>query len=122
MNNKSNLYFCSACYASKGQWQLSLDDAQLCISKDTKFIKGYYRLCVAQLELNLFDDSIATVKAALDIEPENELMIKQMRLIRTKRNTAMQTTVTRPRKQLGIVCFLYYSYSILFLNVSFHAI
>lgn len=50
----------SACHASKGAWQPSLDDAALCLSKDPKFIKGYYRLATAQTELGRFDDADAT--------------------------------------------------------------
>ena len=59
----------SACYFSLKQYQKAFEDALLCVSKDPKFIKGYYRLSSAQTELQLFDDSIAILKAALSIEP-----------------------------------------------------
>ena len=50
----------SACHASKGAWKESVEDAKQCITKDPKFIKGYYRLSVAQMELGLFDDATST--------------------------------------------------------------
>ena len=50
----------SACHASKGSWKESLDDAKECITRDPKFMKGYYRLSVAQMELGQFDDAAAT--------------------------------------------------------------
>jgi tetratricopeptide (TPR) repeat protein len=52
----------SACHASKGEWKESLEDAKACVNRDPKFIKGYYRMSVAQLELKLFDDAAATGK------------------------------------------------------------
>ena len=78
-NNNNNVMWCdvmwcdnnnrSACYFSLKQYQKAFEDALLCVSKDPKFIKGYYRLSSAQTELQLFDDSIAILKAALSIEP-----------------------------------------------------
>ena len=50
----------SACHASKGSWKESLADAKECITRDPKFIKGYYRLSVAQMELGLYDDAAST--------------------------------------------------------------
>jgi tetratricopeptide (TPR) repeat protein len=66
----------SACYASLKKWQSSLEDALVSVSKDPKFIKGYYRLSSAQAELQLFDDAEATLKAALTIEPGNSSLYK----------------------------------------------
>lgn len=92
----------SACHASKGEWQLSLDDAQTCVAKDPKFMKAYYRLSIAQIEMQKFDDASATVTAALQIEPENDQMIKQARLIRNKKSAAAQNQLAanRPKKQM----------------------
>ena len=63
--------FClhSACYAAIKNWQGSYEDALACISKDPKFIKGYYRLASAQTELMKFDDAETTLRAALTMEP-----------------------------------------------------
>lgn len=43
------------------------------VSKDPKFVKGYYRLSSAQIELQQFDDAEATLKAALAIDPGNRM-------------------------------------------------
>lgn len=60
---------CSACYSALKNWQKSFEDALVCVSKDSKFIKGYYRLSTAQTELGMFDDAETTLKAALALEP-----------------------------------------------------
>ena len=59
----------SACYASKGQWQASLEDAIMCLSKDDKFLRGYYRLATAQMQLNQFDDAEISIKAGEMLDP-----------------------------------------------------
>jgi tetratricopeptide (TPR) repeat protein len=64
-----NFVYFSACYASLKNWQLSLEDALVCISKDHKFVKGYYRLSSAQTELGSYDDAETTLRAALALEP-----------------------------------------------------
>jgi hypothetical protein len=46
-----------------------MEDAIMCVSKDAKFIKGYYRLSTAQIELQLFDEAALTVQAALQLDP-----------------------------------------------------
>lgn len=50
-------------------WQLALQDALQCVSKDSDFIKGYFRLSIAQSELGLYDDAETTLRAALAKEP-----------------------------------------------------
>jgi chaperonin cofactor prefoldin len=89
----------SACYASLKQWEKAYEDAVLCISKDNKFIKGYYRLSSAQTELKMFDDSIATLRAALTLEPGNEVLLRQMKAVTLKKAAAAQPLV-KPLKQL----------------------
>eukprot|EP01033_Poteriospumella_lacustris_P004170 gene4170-2971_t len=78
----------SACYAALKQWQKAYEDAVMSVSKDPKFIKGYLRLSTAQTELQLFDDAETTLKAALSIEPENELIGRQLRGLKTKKAAA----------------------------------
>lgn len=48
----------------------------MCVSKDSKFIKGYYRLSTAQIEMHMFDDAAVTVQAALQLEPGDWLRIE----------------------------------------------
>lgn len=65
----------SACYAFLKQWQKAFDDGLQSISKDPKFLKGYYRLATAQAELKQFDDAETTLRAALALEPGNYIII-----------------------------------------------
>lgn len=60
---------CSACYASKGMWKESMAEAEIAVNKDSKYMKAYYRLAVAQAELGQFDDSIQTLHNGLSKEP-----------------------------------------------------
>ena len=66
-------------------WKAALDDAAVCVQKDNKFIKGYYRLATAQTEMKLYEDAETTLKAAIQIEPDNEQLVKQLKLVKTKR-------------------------------------
>jgi hypothetical protein len=34
-----------------------MEDAESCVKKDSKFVKGYYRLATAYSELGRFDDA-----------------------------------------------------------------
>ena len=73
----------------------------MCVTKDSKFIKGYYRLATAQTELHLFDDASTTLQTALKIEPENDQLLKQVRVVKSKRAAAASAvSKARPAKQL----------------------
>lgn len=89
----------SACYASKKDWKASMDDAAQCVSKGANFIKGYYRLATAQTELHMYDDAINTLNMAMSKEPENELLTKQLKTVRTKKAAAL-AKAKRPQKAL----------------------
>ena len=90
----------SACNFSKKQYQDALTDAMMCIDKDSKFIKGYLRLASAQMELGLFEDAEVTLRAALTLEPGNDLIPRKIKELKTKRSIA--TTVSKkPMKQLS---------------------
>lgn len=89
----------SACYAALKQWQKAYEDALQCIAKDPKFIKGYYRLSSAQTELKLFDDSLSTLRAALTLEPDNEVLLRQMKTVQQKK-AGVVTTLAKPKKNL----------------------
>lgn len=62
----------SACYAAKRMWKESASDAESCLAKDPAFIKGYYRLAIAQTKMGFFDEAIATLHAGLGREPGND--------------------------------------------------
>ncbi len=40
-----------------------------------QFVKGYYRLSVAQVEMGSYDDALATLSTALKIEPDSEVVL-----------------------------------------------
>lgn len=114
-----SFHIISACHASLKDWQSAYDDALLSISKDPKFIKGYYRLASAQTELMKFDDAETTLRAALTLEPGlfylfyvctlvtsllfitdehtccgllcagNEVLLKQIRTLKAKKTAAL---------------------------------
>jgi len=82
-------------------WQKALEDALVSISKDPKYIKGYYRLSSAQTELQLFDDAETTLKAALTLEPGSEVIMRQLKALKTKRAAASAAAnQKKPAKKL----------------------
>jgi tetratricopeptide (TPR) repeat protein len=89
----------SACYAAQKLWQKAMEDAIMSISKDENFIKGYQRLATAQSELNLHDDAIATLRAALSKEPNNELLAKQLRIVQQKKSGLV--AAQKPKKVMS---------------------
>jgi prefoldin subunit 1 len=80
-------------------WKAALDDAATCVQKDNKFVKGYYRLATAQTEMKLYEDAELTLKAAIQIEPENEQLVKQLKLVKTKRVQAAAATADKVAKK-----------------------
>ena len=70
------LFIISACYAGKQLWKESMIDAEVAIIKDKGFIKAYYRLSVAQLELGMYEDAVQTLQAGLAREPSDNFYYK----------------------------------------------
>lgn len=75
----------SACHAGNSQWQEATKDAQECIRISPTFIKGYYRLAAAQIELNELDEALKTVKTGLQRDMDNSQLLKQQRTIKTRK-------------------------------------
>ena len=111
--------FFSACYAGKNLWKEAMEEAQICLNKDEKFVKGYFRLATAQTELKLFDDAISSLEKGLLIDPGkyyiniftlkknmeyifliigNELFMKQIRLIRAKASSSSSSSLNIIKK------------------------
>lgn len=72
----------SACYAGKKDWQAAITDAKECIKLDPAFVKGYYRLAVAQIELQDVDAAAATIKQGLNADPNNPQLMKQLQTVK----------------------------------------
>lgn len=77
----NHVYYCnrSAVHLAKKDWQNAELDAQKCVEMDKKFVKGYFRLATAQVELEKIDEATATVRAGLK---ENEGSPELNRLLR----------------------------------------
>jgi prefoldin subunit 1 len=73
---------CSASYAGLQDWKQAAEDAKECIRLDPTFIKGYYRLSSAQIELRQYDGATATIRQGLTLDTNNVQLQKQMRIIK----------------------------------------
>lgn len=65
-----------------------MKDAKECIRLDPQFMKGYYRLATAQLELKQLDMALATIKQGLSLDANNQQLLKVLRSIKTARRAA----------------------------------
>jgi hypothetical protein len=79
------------------EWQGAFEDALTSVSKDPKFVKGYFRLSSAQAELQKFDDAEATLRAVLTIEPGNDIAMRQLKALKGKKEAA-QRAKKAPKK------------------------
>mmetsp|Transcript_43693 Transcript_43693/g.64120 ORF Transcript_43693/g.64120 Transcript_43693/m.64120 type:complete len:324 (-) Transcript_43693:332-1303(-) len=61
----------AACYEKLRLWQESADAALSCIKADNKFVKGYFRLAVAQKAMNDLGGCIKTLESGLAIQSSN---------------------------------------------------
>jgi chaperonin cofactor prefoldin len=83
---------CSASYAGLKEWEKSLEDAKECIRLDPEFIKGYYRLATAQLELKSYDSAEATIKQGMNLDANNSQLSRTLRSIKHARKLAAAVT------------------------------
>jgi len=74
----------SACHASNSppNFEEACKDAKKCIELSPDFIKGYYRLANAQIQLKLYDDALVTVNNGLEKEKNNPQLLKLKRTIK----------------------------------------
>eukprot|EP00977_Amphora_coffeiformis_P029135 scaffold38992_cov176-Amphora_coffeaeformis.AAC.2 len=78
----------SASYAGIGKWEKSAEDAKETIRLDPTFLKGYYRLATAQIELKEFDAAAATIRQGLGVEANNPQLLKQQRMVQQLKKSA----------------------------------
>lgn len=86
----------SASYGGLEQWQKAADDAKECIRLDPAFVKGYYRLATAQMELKDYDAAIATIRQGLSIDSNNPQLAKQMRIVQQLKKVALAKSQAPP--------------------------
>lgn len=96
-------FFHSASYAGKKKWELAAKDAKECIKLEPSFIKGYYRLSTAQVELGELDSAIATVKQGLNLDADNDQLSRLLRIAKAKKASAKKaTTTTQASTSVGL--------------------
>ena len=110
MDPNNHVYFSnrSASHGGKSDWKASAEDAKECIRLDPSFIKGYYRLAAAQMELKDFDGAMATIRQGLALDKDNSQLLKQMRTVKHLKkeaakpaaNPSSHPAMPRPGKQL----------------------
>jgi len=59
----------SAAWAQLGRWDKSAEDAKKCIATSPKFIKGYFRLAQAQMELGQYQAALQTLDKGMYLDP-----------------------------------------------------
>ena len=100
-HSKLILYHHSACYAGKRDWETAASDAKECIRLDPTFVKGYYRLASAQIELKEWDAATATIKQGLSVDENNPQLLKLMKTIKqAKKAEAHAATAARPTRAM----------------------
>lgn len=91
----------SACYFAQKNWEAAAADANSCIEKDPKFVKGFYRLALALTEQGSYDDASSALLTASKIEPDNAQLLKQLRIVRAKKAAlAKKQSSGKDRKEL----------------------
>jgi len=96
INNKNHVFYSnrSASYGGKEEWKKAVDDAKECIRLNPSFLKGYYRLATAQLELAEYDLATATIKQGLNIDPENSQLLRLLKTSKQKKAASTRSSNT----------------------------
>lgn len=61
----------SACYQKLAEFKMACDDAEECIKRDSKFVKGYIRKGMALLAMKKSTEAAEAFQAALEIDENN---------------------------------------------------
>ena len=56
-------------YLAKEEWDKAEADASKCVELNDVFIKGYFRLATAQMELGKYDEAMATARKGTQKNP-----------------------------------------------------
>jgi stress-induced-phosphoprotein 1 len=96
------LLFYSASYGGLDNWQEAADDAKECIRLDPSFVKGYYRLATAQIELKDYDGATATIRQGLTVDAGNLQLTKLQRMVQQNKQVqkAKQESAAAGPRQL----------------------
>jgi len=90
LDPKNHIYYSnrSACYVSLEQWAEAAFDAKECLKLSPNFLKAYYRLSLAQMEMGELDAAHSTIKLGLNLDPNNAQLMKQVRVVNAKKKDA----------------------------------
>ena len=76
----------SGAYTGLSNYEQALEDANSCLTYDSKFIKGYSRKAAALEGLGKFDEALETVEKGLEIDPNSELLLEKKEEINQAKN------------------------------------
>eukprot|EP00587_Corethron_hystrix_P006698 CAMPEP_0113326538 /NCGR_PEP_ID=MMETSP0010_2-20120614/18588_1 /TAXON_ID=216773 ORGANISM="Corethron hystrix, Strain 308" /NCGR_SAMPLE_ID=MMETSP0010_2 /ASSEMBLY_ACC=CAM_ASM_000155 /LENGTH=287 /DNA_ID=CAMNT_0000186903 /DNA_START=262 /DNA_END=1126 /DNA_ORIENTATION=+ /assembly_acc=CAM_ASM_000155 len=87
LNRTNHVYYSnrSASHGALKNWTKAAADARECIKMSPLFIKGYYRLVTALLELNQLDDALRAVRSGLQLDSSNPQLEKLLRQIKVRK-------------------------------------
>ena len=77
----------------------SATDAEKYVTLTPSFIKGCYRLATAQMELDLLDDHLATVKKGLAMDIDNTQLLKLQRSIKQQKLNVRRDAAAAAKKK-----------------------
>lgn len=88
LDSNNHVFFSnrSASYASKKQYTEAIADAKQCIKLNPSFIKGYYRLAMAQMETHDLDGALATCKQGMNVDPGNSQLEKLLKQAKSRKS------------------------------------
>jgi tetratricopeptide (TPR) repeat protein len=89
----------SACYCGLNQWSKAAADAKECIRLDPTFVKGYYRLVTAQIELQDYNAAAATIRQGLSVDDSNPQLLKQQRTVQQLKRAAESMAKRQQQQQ-----------------------
>ena len=81
------------------KWEDAIADAKKCIDLTPSFLKGYYRLATAQMELNQLDNALTTVKKGLSFDIDNSQLLRLQRSIKQKKLNARRDAAASKQQQ-----------------------
>jgi len=98
LDGSNHVYFSnrSAVYLELKKYPEAAADAQKCIELNASFIKGYYRLALAQLEQAQHDEAIATIRKGLKAQPGNTELGRLLRNAQAKKSGIKAGRQNRP--------------------------
>ena len=91
----------AACYEKLKDYENMAEAGRACIKADRSFVKGYFRLAVAQKALNQLEDCIKTLESGLAIQSSNaDLKRMKKELIELQRGEQVAAYCTKASEEL----------------------